>query len=241
MAQIYIPMLEHVSRSIDILQRYEPDDGYYVAFSGGKDSIVMLDLVIKAGVKYDAHFNSTSVDPPELIQFLKDNYPDIPRHKPEISMFQLIEQKGFPPTRGIRYCCDYLKEYAGRCRWILTGIRHDESPRRKKRKAVEMSQHFRDTSFVHPIIHWTNDQVWDYIKLNRLKYCSLYNEKGRNRIGCIMCPSQGRDGMLRDKERFPKYYRAYLRCFNRMIKSHSYYCSWKTAEEVMEWWIYGTH
>ena len=64
--------------------------------------MVALDLVIKAGVKYDAHFNFTSVDPPELIQFLKDNYPDIPRHKPEISMFKLIEEKGFPPTRGIR-------------------------------------------------------------------------------------------------------------------------------------------
>jgi len=52
--------------AMNVLHEYEPPEGYYVAFSGGKDSIVMLDLVRRSGVKHDAHMNITSVDPPEL-------------------------------------------------------------------------------------------------------------------------------------------------------------------------------
>ena len=74
--------------AMNVLHEYEPPEGYYVAFSGGKDSQVILDLVKRSGVKYDAHMNITSVDPPELTQFVKEHYPDVMRHRPKLTMFQ---------------------------------------------------------------------------------------------------------------------------------------------------------
>jgi phosphoadenosine phosphosulfate reductase len=66
--------------AIERLRTFEPAEGYYVAFSGGKDSITILDLVKKSGVKYDAPFNLTTVDPPELLKFIKKNHSEVEIH-----------------------------------------------------------------------------------------------------------------------------------------------------------------
>lgn len=107
---------DKVANSIEALQTFEPKEGYYVAFSGGKDSVVIKKLCDLAGVKYDAHYSVTSVDPPELVRFIKEAYPDVHRDIPHysdgkpITMWNLIPKMGVPPTRLMRYCCDKLKE-----------------------------------------------------------------------------------------------------------------------------------
>lgn len=68
---------DKVAEAIQRLKSFEPEDGYYVAFGGGKDSIVVLDLVKRSGVKYDAHYTITSVDPPELIRYIRKHHPDV--------------------------------------------------------------------------------------------------------------------------------------------------------------------
>ena len=123
--------------AIDRLREFEPDDGYYVAFSGGKDSQVVLDLVRRSGCRYDAHYNCTTVDPPELVRFIRAEYPEVEWHRPDLSMWQLIVKKRFPPTRFRRYCCEYLKERGGQGRFRRprtesgdAGLRRGAGPRR---------------------------------------------------------------------------------------------------------------
>ena len=126
--------LDRVQLAVNRLRLNEPKEGYYVAFSGGKDSCVILDLVKKAGVKYDAHFNVTTVDPPELTRFVHDGYPEVTMEKPPMSMRRLIEKNMILPTRLARYCCKTYKERGGNGRFVVTGIRHAESSRRAKRE-----------------------------------------------------------------------------------------------------------
>lgn len=126
-----------VENAIKRLQSFEPPEGYYVAFSGGKDSQCIYHLCQMAGVKFDAHYNVTSVDPPELVQFIKRQYPDVifdlPRYADgsRITMWNLIPRKGIPPLRTQRYCCEELKEASGEGRIVVTGVRWAESARRK--------------------------------------------------------------------------------------------------------------
>lgn len=74
--QLNMSGLDKVETAIKRLQTFEPPEGYYLAFSGGKDSAVIKALADMAGVKYDAHYNLTSVDPPELVKFIKDFHSD---------------------------------------------------------------------------------------------------------------------------------------------------------------------
>ncbi len=133
---------DKVANSIEALQSFEPPEGYYVAFSGGKDSVVVKALCDMAGVKYDAHYSVTSVDPPELVQFIKEYYPDVIREIPRddqgnaITMWSLIPQKMYPPTRLARYCCEALKEAGGYGRFTVTGVRWAESRNRKNNQGL---------------------------------------------------------------------------------------------------------
>lgn len=127
-----------VEVAIDRLQSFEPKEGYYLAFSGGKDSQCIYHLAKMAGVKFDAHYRITSVDPPELVRFIKTQYPDVALDYPRdadgnvITMWNLIPKQTIPPTRKARYCCDKLKESGGEGRLTVTGVRWAESPARKQ-------------------------------------------------------------------------------------------------------------
>ena len=146
--------IDKVQQAIKYLKSFEPPDGYYLAFSGGKDSQCIYHLAEMAGVKFDAHYSVTSVDPPELVRFIKTQYPevsfDIPHDedgKP-ITMWSLIANKTMPPTRLARYCCSELKEANGKGRITVTGVRWAESVRRRNIHGVA-SVHTRSKKLIN--------------------------------------------------------------------------------------------
>ena len=135
-----------VDAGIKRLKLYEPPGGYYLAFSGGKDSVTIKALADMAGVKYSAHYRITTVDPPELVRFIRDKFPDVHRdpamYAPDyknkklagkqITMWNLIPEKLMPPTRTVRYCCDWIKEDGGSDTIAITCVRWEESVNRSK-------------------------------------------------------------------------------------------------------------
>jgi len=234
-------MQELIEKSLERLRAFEPLEGYYLAFSGGKDSIVIYALAKMAGVKFDAHYNITTVDPPELVHFIKNKYPEVERIIPRLSMWQLMLEQKSPPTRLMRYCCTELKEHGGTGRFVITGVRWAESVRRKlKRKMIE-TWPAQKKQIINPIIDWSDEQVWRFIKDNNIEYCCLYDQ-GFDRLGCILCPMSGAKGAKRDIERWPKFAEAYKRIFAKIIeirKAQGMKCSsdWETAEKMFAWWI----
>lgn len=257
---------DKVQNSIDALRSFEPPEGYYLAFSGGKDSVVVKHLCDMAGVKYDAHYNVTSVDPPELVQFIKEKYPDVHRDIPHdedgkpITMWNLIPRKKVVPTRIMRFCCEELKERGGVGRMTLTGVRWAESVRRKKHQGLAVimdnntvlnndnaesrelleSCYKKRKTVINPIINWEDDDVWEFIRRENIPYCKLYDE-GEKRLGCIGCPLSGSRTMERDFARYPKYKELYLKAFGKMIAERERaglsIKGWETPEKVMEWWL----
>ncbi len=254
---------DKVQMAIQRLQTFEPPEGYYLAFSGGKDSQCIYHLCKEAGVKFDAHYSHTTVDPPEVIYFIREHYPDVQMDYPDATMWQLIVKKGMPPTRKVRYCCDELKEGGGRGRFAVTGVRWEESSKRKhNRGLLELNNYTRhyirllndndearrmlescvmkSMHTLNPIIDWTSEDVWEYLNSRCIPHCKLYDE-GFERIGCIGCPLAGSRQMQFEFARYPKYRAAYVRAFDKMLEARKGngkpYHQWQTGEDVMQWWL----
>lgn len=269
--QINIYGNDMVQQAIKRLKMFEPPEGYYLAFSGGKDSCVIKALADMAGVKYDAHYRLTSVDPPELVHFIQQYHPDVSIDKPrydsgdlkgeQITMWNLMPLKRMPPTRLVRYCCEYLKEDGGDCRFKITGVRRAESVKRASRGGLELGNKKRDRNrevldpdnpnqemfhacqqkaerIINPIIDWQNEDVWEFLKGNNIPYCSLYNE-GFKRLGCIGCPMAG-DKRWKEFERWPKYKRNYISAMERTLQARidrGLKTVWKSGQEMFDWWM----
>lgn len=122
-----LQQLEKVA--IERFKAFEPEDGYYLAYSGGKDSDCIKILAQLAGVKFEAVHNLTTVDAPETVYYVKSQL-DVRIDYPEKSMWRLIVEKLMPPTRISRYCCEVLKEKGRNGKIKVTGVRRAESSKR---------------------------------------------------------------------------------------------------------------
>ncbi len=124
--------LEKEKRAIEYLKSFQPEsEPYYLCYSGGKDSDAIRILAQLAGVKHDIVHNHTTVDDPETVRYVR-SIPNIQIDYPKKTMWQLIVEKGMPPTRLVRYCCLELKERSGQGRVKITGVRWAESANRKE-------------------------------------------------------------------------------------------------------------
>lgn len=226
---------ELISNSISYIKEYEPQAGYHLAFSGGKDSIVLKQLTIMSGVKYNAYFYLTTIDPPDVLQFVRKYYDDVTFLHPNLSMFQLIVKKGLP-TRQSRFCCHHLKECHGSGSTVLTGIRHSESYKRSQRSLFEISKYDDTKSFVNPIIHWSESDVWKFIKAYHLPFPDLYLGC-QTRIGCIGCPMAPKR-MRTDFILYPKFKYAYMKAITKAMQ-RGIMQSFNSPEEAFNWWISG--
>ena len=91
--------------------------------------------------------------------------------------------------------------------------------------------------YVHPIIDWSRDDVWEFIRQQELDYCCLYDE-GFHRLGCVLCP------MSRNYEiemaRWPQIAKAYKNTLEKLLvvrKAEGKTTTFKTGQEFFDWWV----
>ena len=177
---------DYTTEAIAFLRENEPPEGFFVGFSGGKDSIVSLELCRIAGVKHQAFYSCTRIDPPEVVRFIRMHYPEVTWLYSKMTMWEAIQMKA-PPLRMQRWCCDVLKKEPA-CdhplKHRIMGIRAEESVRRASRPRIDS---FLDQTTCKTIFSWPEWAVWEFIESHKLPYRSLYDE-GFSRIGCVVCP-----------------------------------------------------
>lgn len=245
-------------------------------YSGGKDSDTLLELMLRSGVDFEISHSHTTADAPQTVYHAREvltrmeergipirvHYPIYKKQR--ITLWELIAEKGMPMTRRMRYCCSVLK-HQGKGRALeLTGVRWDESNRRKNTRGIfetytasidnklvlreetdEALSQFAIAAkkykpIVNPIVDFSDEELWDFIESERICMNPLY-KMGFSRCGCIGCPMGGKK-RWQEFEMFPAYERAYRRAFAKMLELRKIRrpdapTNWKTADDVFNWWM----
>lgn len=182
------------------------DDETFISFSGGKDSTVVSDLVMRAlGNPSVIHvFGDTTLEFPSTEEYAKRfkeshrKTPFLSARNKEKNFYDMCEVIG-PPSRIMRWCCIVFKTGAITKKIngvfknksnILTfyGIRRSESTSRSKYDRVSDSPKITKQNVVSPIIDWYDFDIWLYLLTTGIDFNDAYR-LGYSRVGCWCCPN----------------------------------------------------
>lgn len=180
-----------------------------IAFSGGKDSQVCYHLCEeiwrereRERERFTAQYSVTRFEPPELISFIREHYPDVVwRRAYKKDLIHDIELHGLP-NRWTRWCCQSKHLKTEGYDITIIGIRAFESAKRRDTWRMFGTKPNGENCLC-PIIDWTDKDVWEYLDSRKIEHCKLYDE-GYDRIGCVMCPLISQSKRKKDLIRYPK-------------------------------------
>lgn len=200
-----------VKKIYDYYKRYKNKlDCFHVAFSGGKDSVV-LEKVVEKALPHDAFmvvFGDTKMEFPDTYDLVDKmeahcREEEIPFYRAASHLDAQDSWKAFgPPSRTIRWCCNVLKsspqtqkirEVLGKADYVgvdFVGVRAQESLRRSEYEFENFGKKQKGQYAFYPILDWTSAEVWIYIYSRRLLINNAY-KFGSTRVGCLLCPMGG--------------------------------------------------
>lgn len=192
-----LDLRKKIQHSVELIRKaeklaliYDPENGFYNTFSGGKDSQALYYIVKMSGVKFQTHMSLTSIDPADVIRFVKTQYPSVIRQKPQKSIYKKTVEIGILPTMTKRWCCREYKENGGAGKVKLVGVRSEESVRRSKRNEVEVSAK-KFSGNIEEFKKWSKKQI-ERKKKRTLKNQDEFSVKNDNEIRCI----NGKDSII---------------------------------------------
>ncbi len=225
-----------VKKIVSIYEKYKDKlDIFHVAFSGGKDSEVLLDLVRKALPKksFVVVFGDTGMEFPDtysLINEIKESCvnDEIPFYTSK-SHFKPCESWHLfgPPARVLRWCCSVhkstpqtlkLRELTGKNDYVgldFVGVRKHESVARSEYEYENFGKKQKGQFSFNAILDWTSAEIWLYLFLYSLPINEAY-KKGNSRAGCLFCPMGGNKGDYIQYKSYPAEIEPYIDMIKEM-------------------------
>ncbi len=196
-----IHLMPKITSAIEITKKaLSNSERPIIAFSGGKDSLVVLEIVRAARPDTIAVFCNTGNEYPETVAYVR-TFSDVIETVPEKSFWQCVKEYGLPEhkAKGKRHgsaCCFWLKEKPANDYYkqektdlCFTGLTAGESHQRTMMLGhmgayylYKKGNYFK----CHPIWNWSEQDVWDYITFKGLRYNPIY-DMGIPRCGCRYC------------------------------------------------------
>lgn len=232
-------MINHLINHVtEILDKYKNWNKKYVLFSGGKDSLVVLDLAYKCwGFNFKVIYIEISGNThPKCTKYvykvINEYGLELIHLKYDRDFFDMLMELGYPSVlwAGSRWCLQRFKNKPmmqfsknNTVNLTLVGVKQGDSNRRR----MWISKNVIDGRVInprkkeygkvklYPIYNWSNEDVWNYIKQNNLPLNPLYEEIGRAG-NCIICPAMKEHEFLAIMQKCPEFF-----------------CKWKKAHEKL--------
>lgn len=232
-----------VDQALKLLRVAAGGDVVEVAYSGGKDSDVILELAKMSDIKFRAIYKNTTIDPPGTIKHCKDNGAEV--LMPKKNFITILEENGFPTHRS-RFCCRYLKEYKVLDKAIM-GVRKAESTKRAKRYSEPTECRFygskkEHVNAIYPILDWTDQEIVEFIVERGIKVHNLYyREDGtidpKRRLGCMCCPLASVNKRREQFKQYPNMVKIYIRAGQKYRETHPDVNRVKAHESIYSWFV----
>ena len=212
-------------------------DVFYVAFSGGKDSVVTLDIVQRAlpHNSFKVLFGDTGMEFPDTYravelaeEWCKSLGIEFIRAKAEFSPEYTWRQFG-PPATVTRWCCSVhktapqiiaLREYTGKHNFTgmaFIGVRGSESLSRSEYDYVSLGEKHKGQYSCNPILEWNSAELFCYIYANDLILNEAY-KKGNRRAGCLVCPRAAERNEYMSRKCYPGAFDTYTNIIRELYK-----------------------
>ena len=199
-------------KAVEMLRMYcKNKSGVIVCNSGGKDSGVIMQLAKLAGIDFRAVYSNTTIDPPELVKYLRTHSKSTVWINQPVGLLIKMQGKSFgPPTRKSRWCCEEYKESSVPCSVKIIGVRAKESQRRVKLwREFVVDKKDKTAVILCPILYWTEKDVWQFHENYKLPYCELYDDPHFTRLGCVMCPLVSCKHKKYEAKKWPRFAQAW--------------------------------